>query len=75
LKSKYRITNKEPQNDEGCTSTFNISCSIFCGSKIVFHPRITGEMGNKGFKSDILSGDDNSINTMNSKNPRNKSEG
>ena len=29
---EYRISNKEPQNYEGVTSTFDIPCSIFCGS-------------------------------------------
>jgi hypothetical protein len=34
LKSdEYRISNIEPQNYEGVTSTFDIPCSIFCGSK------------------------------------------
>ena len=30
---EYRISNKEPQNDEGFTSTFDIPCSTFCGLK------------------------------------------
>jgi hypothetical protein len=31
IQYEYRILNKEPQNYEGITSTFNIPCSIFCG--------------------------------------------
>jgi hypothetical protein len=30
---EYRISNKEPQNYEGVTSTFDIPCSTFCGSR------------------------------------------
>jgi len=30
-----RISNKEPQNYEGVTSTFDIPCSTFCGSRKV----------------------------------------
>ena len=33
MKNKYRIPNKEPQNDEVFNSKFDISCSTFCGSK------------------------------------------
>jgi hypothetical protein len=29
------MSNKEPQNYEGVTSTFDIPCSTFCGSKKV----------------------------------------
>ena len=31
----FRISNVEPQNYEVVTSTFDISCSIFCGLKKV----------------------------------------
>ena len=30
------MSNKEPQNDEVFTSAFDIFCSTFCGSKILF---------------------------------------
>jgi hypothetical protein len=30
---EYRISNKKPQNYEGVTSTFDIPCSTFCGSR------------------------------------------
>jgi len=43
-KYEYRIMNKEPQNDEGSTSTFDISCSIFCGSKIAFFTKFSVEV-------------------------------
>jgi len=33
---EYRISNKEPQNYEGSTSTFDIPCSIFCGSESTY---------------------------------------
>ena len=35
---KYRISNKEPQNHEGFTSTFDIPYSIFCGLKKIIKP-------------------------------------
>jgi hypothetical protein len=33
MTDEYRISNKKPQNDEVIPSTFEIPCSIFCGSK------------------------------------------
>jgi hypothetical protein len=43
LNIEYRISNKEPQNYEGrVTSTFDIPCSIFCGSeKVTTKPIVT----------------------------------
>lgn len=39
---EYRISNIEPQNYEGVTSTFDIPCSIFCGSeKVLTKPIVT----------------------------------
>ena len=47
--------NKEPQNDEVVTSTFDIPCSIFCGLKelalkIVFESDCKGSIHHKGHK-------------------------
>ncbi len=32
-----RMSNKEPQKDEVFTSTFDIPCSAFCGSRVFHH--------------------------------------
>jgi len=41
-KNEYRISNKEPQNDEGFTSKFDILCSIFCGWLLAISKNVNG---------------------------------
>jgi len=50
--------NKEPQNDKGSTSTFDIFCSIFCGSKKVFN-QVSGVKGKNRFIEHALFANDN----------------
>jgi len=66
--------NKEPQNDEGCTWTFDISCSIFCGSEIVFTKYLVWRE-KPGFEGHLLIAKDNSTNTTNTMNKHRGFEG